>query len=422
MDSYKIREIERKQLKMALKILQLRNKLDLAQKSLAELVRKDADFVTRSADLEARIPECRDAESQAACDADIEAYEAEKTAHEEAKASLGREIEGLEAELAELDKPVDEEKVETVHEERGIRPMEIRNTPEYINAYAEYIKSGDDHEVRALLSENSTVTTGTVPVPELVYDIVKTAWEKEGIMSLVRKAYLRGNLKVGFEISADGAVIHAQEGSAVTEEALSLGVVELVPQSIKKWISVSDEALDMRGEAFLRYIYDELAYRIAKKAADQIIAKIEAAATATTTGGVGVPKVTATSIALGTIAAALGQLSDEAANPVIMMNKQTWSAFKAVQAAGSYGYDPFEGLPVLFNNTITAYSAATTGVTYAIVGDLGHGALANFPNGEEITIKYDDMSLAEKDLVKIVAREYVGLGIVAPNAFVKITH
>lgn len=297
--------------------------------------------------------------------------------------------------------------------------MEIRNTPEYINAYAEYIKTGDEGQVRALLTENSS-TPGTIPVPELVYDIVKTAWEKEGIMSLVRKAYLRGNLKVGFEVSSSDAWVHATEGAAVTEENLSLGVVELVPQSIKKWISVSDEALDMRGEAFLRYIYDELAYRIAKKAADQLIAKIEAAATATTTGGPGVPKVTATSIALGTIAAALGELSDEAANPVIMMNKQTWSAFKAVQAAGNYGYDPFEGLPVIFNNTITAFTAATTGVTYAIVGDLGHGALANFPNGEEITIKYDDMSLAEKDLVKIVAREYVGLGIVAPNAFVKI--
>ena len=405
---------------MALKILQLRNKLDIARKSLDELVRKDAEFVTRSAELEARIPECRDAETQAECDKDIEAYEAEKTAHEEAKASLGREIEGLEAELAELDKPVDEEKVETVHEERGKSPMEIRNTPEYINAYAEYIKTGDEGQVRALLTENSS-TPGTVPVPELVYDIVKTAWEKEGIMSLVRKAYLKGNLKVGFEVSSSDAWVHATEGAAVTEENLSLGVIELVPQSIKKWISVSDEALDMRGEAFLRYIYDELAYRIAKKAADSLIAKIEAAATATTTGGVGVPKVATTAVALGTIASALGQLSDEAANPVIMMNKQTWSAFKAVQAAGNYGYDPFEGLPVIFNNTITAFTAATTGVTFAIVGDLGHGALANFPNGEEITIKYDDMSLAEKDLVKIVAREYVCLGIVEPNAFVRNT-
>jgi HK97 family phage major capsid protein len=103
------------------------------------------------------------------------------------------------------------------------------------------------------------------------------------------------------------------------------------------------------------------------------------------------------------------------------MNKATFAAFKAVQAAGSYGYDPFEGLPVVFNNTITAYAAATTGVTFAIVGDFAEGAIANFPNGEEITIKYDDLSLAEKDLVKLVGRQYIGLDVIGPKSFVKIS-
>ena len=103
------------------------------------------------------------------------------------------------------------------------------------------------------------------------------------------------------------------------------------------------------------------------------------------------------------------------------MNKATWGAFKAVQAAGSYGYDPFEGLPVVFNNSIEAFSAATTGVTYAIVGDFAEGAIANFPAGEGITIKYDDLSLAEADLVKLVGRQYIGMEVVGPKAFVKIT-
>ena len=116
----------------------------------------------------------------------------------------------------------------------------------------------------------------------------------------------------------------------------------------------------------------------------------------------------------------MAALSDEAANPAVIMNKATWGAFKAAQAAGSYGYDPFEGLPVLFNNTITAYGAATTGVTYAIVGDLGHGALANFPDGDGIDFKFDDMTEMTKDLIRVLGRQYVGLGIVAPNAFVKI--
>ena len=303
-------------------------------------------------------------------------------------------------------------------EERKMENIEVRNSKEYIDAFAEYLKSGEDKECRALLTEN---VSGRVPVPELVYDIVKTAWEKEGIMSLVKKSYLKGNLKVGFEMSSSDAIIHTEGQNAGSEETLVLGIVELVPASIKKWITVSDEAIDMRGEEFIRYIYDELTYRIAKKAADQLVATIIAAPAANTQTSPGVPVVTAASIALGTIAGAIAQLSDEAANPVIIMNKQTLAAFKTAQYAASYPVDPFEGCPVVFNNSMTAFSAASTGDTYAIVGDLGHGALANFPNGDEITIKMDELSLAEKDLVKFVGREYVGLGIVAPGAFVKIT-
>lgn len=296
--------------------------------------------------------------------------------------------------------------------------VEIRNSKEYINAYADYIKTGDDAECRALLSENGS---GTVAVPELVYSIVKTAWDKEGIMSRVKKAYMKGNLKVGFEISATDAVVHT-EGAAVSEETLTLGIVNLVPVSIKKWISVSDEILDLRGEEFLRYIYEELAYQIAKKAADQLVAAIVGASTVSTTTAVGLPAVTQTTIALSNIAVALGQLSDECANPVVIMNKLTWSAFKAAQYAANYAVDPFEGMDVIFNNSLTAFSAATTGVCYAIVGDLGQGALANFPNGEDIKMKYDEMTLATSDLVRVIGRLPVALGVVAPNSFVRITH
>lgn len=223
---------------MALDILQLSDKLNGLRRSMEELVGKDADFELRYNDLQARIPEARDEEAQKEVDEAMDAFEKESAAHKEAKENLQREIDKLEAELAELDEPVDEEKVEKIEERKESHPMEFRNTPEYINAYAEYIKTGDDHEVRALLTENSAVTTGTVAVPELVYDIVKTAWEKEGIMSLVRKAYLKGNLKVGFEASAGDATLHTQEGSTVSEESLVLGTVELVPVSIKKWINL----------------------------------------------------------------------------------------------------------------------------------------------------------------------------------------
>lgn len=102
------------------------------------------------------------------------------------------------------------------------------------------------------------------------------------------------------------------------------------------------------------------------------------------------------------------------------MNKATWANFKQAQYSASYPVDPFEGLPVIFNNTIKAFAVATTGETFAIVGDLGYGAQMNMPNGDDITFKFDENTLAERDLVKIVGRKYVGHDVVAPGAFVKI--
>ena len=381
-----------------------------------EIMMLDAEQIdARSAELASEIEKAETNEA-------MDAIQSEMEAIEERKAQIKLEVEQRKADMAAVIKGQGDV-IEEVKDERKVTTMEVRNTPEYINAYAEYIKSGNDMECRKLTSENDTTPngTGTVAVPEFVYDIVKTAWEREGIMSLVHKSYLRGNLKVQFEISGDLATVHEEGAAAVNEETLVLGVVTLVPKSIKKWISISDEVYDLRGEEFLRYIYDELTYRIAKKAANEMVAKIEACGTVSTTTCPGVPKLQAASPALGTVAAAMALLSDEAANPVVIMNKATWGAFKAVEYAGSFPVDPFEGLPVIFNNTIKSSAAATTGETYAIVGDLGHGALANFPNGDGIDFKFDELSQKKADLIEVLGRQYVGLGVVAPDAFVKIT-
>lgn len=354
-------------------------------------------------------------------DADLEALKEEVRALKERKEEIRKAaIEAEEARKAAAEETITIKTFEE-KEERKMENIEVRNTREYIDAYAKYVRTGKDAECRALLTENNA--SGQLPVPELVYDVVKHAWETEGIMSRVKKSYLKGNIKVGFEISATGAVIH-EEGANLDEETLVMGVIEIVPKSIKKWISISDEALDLDSGAFLEYVYTELAYQIAKKAADELVAKIIACGTVATNQGttcVGVPVVEADTVTVGLIAEAIANLSDEAADPVIMMNKLTWAEFKKKQYDNKYGVDPFEGLPVVFNNTIPAFSAATTGVCYAIVGDLGQGALANLPNGDGITFKFDDMSLAEKDLVKIVGREFIGLGIIGPSSFVKIT-
>ena len=130
---------------------------------------------------------------------------------------------------------VETEVKETFEEERKIMTnMEVRNSAEYISAFANYIKNGSDEECRALLTEN--VAGGSVPVPELVDEIVRTAWDRDEITRLVKKTFIKGNLKIGFEYSATTASVHTEGAAAPNEETLVLGITELVPASIKKWI------------------------------------------------------------------------------------------------------------------------------------------------------------------------------------------
>lgn len=350
-------------------------------------------------------------------DADIDALTSEVDELEARKAEIEAQIEkraALEARVMNTGTVVKEFKQE---EPKEMDVMEIRKSAEYVEAFANYIKTEDPTECRALLSEN---VSGTVPVPVIVEDRVRTAWEKDGIMSRVRKTYIKGNLRVGFELSATGADVHTEGAAAPTEETLVLGVVSLVPASIKKWITISDEVMDLAGEAFLDYIYDEVTYQIAKKAAAQLVATIDAAGTVSTSTAVGIPAVAASSISQTIVAEALGNLSDAARDVVIIMNRATEATFKAVQYDGNFATDIFEGLPREYTSALKSFSAASSGDTFAIIGDLGEGAQANFPNGQEIRIKFDENSLAEKDLVKIVGREFVALGVVGPGCFVKL--
>lgn len=377
--------------------------MDFKEMSMEALEARKAEIATASeaegADVDALLEEIR------AINAEIE----ERKAKAEKEAELRKAVADGAGKVIETAKT----------EERKMDLKEIRKSEAYMNAYANYIKTNDDTECRALLSENAV--GGTVPVPEIVYDIVKNAWERDTIARRVRRAYIRGNLKVGFEISSDGAVIFTEgNASEIDPENLVIGTVTLTPQSIKKVIQISDEALDLAGENFLRYLYDELVYQIAKKAVDTLLAQISALSTVATATAVNVGLVTATTIGVDITAQALSQLSDQAMNPMIVMNRATWGAFKAAQAANKFNYDPFEGLEVAFNNSIPAFSAASTGDTYMIVGDFAEGAMFNFPNGEEIDVLIDRITLKKKDLVEVFGREFVGIGVVGPKSFCKV--
>lgn len=368
-------------------------------------------------------------ERKSAIFAELDAPEADLDALESEARAIKEEIEKRKAEEAkrnEIRDAVAKGKGEVVDKiKEGNKTMtvdEVRSEKRYIDAYAEYIKTGDDKECRMILTETnpgSVSGSGPVPVPVIVDDIVRHAWDNDQILARVRKTYFRGNLKVAFERSATAAAVHTEGTSAPSEESLVLGIVTMIPKNIKKWIRITDEAVTMGGEAFIRYIYEELTYQIIRKLSADVIGDIAGAGTTHSATAVGIPKVNANP-ALGTVATALGYLSDEASNPVVIMNRLTWAEFKKVQYAGSFAVDPFEGLTVLFSDALTAFASASTNGVYAIVGDLS-GVQVNYPEGEGVVIKWDDLTESEADLVKVVGRQYAAHAVTAPGRFVNLT-
>lgn len=296
--------------------------------------------------------------------------------------------------------------IEKRKETEKMTNKEIRNTQEYIEAFAKYIKTGKDAECRGLLTEN--VSGGTVPVPEFVENRVRQAWENDEIFSRVAKTYVAGNLKVGFEISATDAVVHTEGANAPAEEVLTLGIVTMVPQNIKKWITVSDEVLALGAKEFLAYIYDELTYKIIQKAADLVVAAITGAPAASTATQVGVAQITG-AVSASTIIDAMAALGDSARDLVFIASGATIATVRKAALNAQFAYDPFAGLTVIKKD----------GVTGAIVGDLA-GVQANLPEGDSVTFKFDDLSLAEKDMVKIVCRLYAAIAVVGPKMFAVI--
>lgn len=296
---------------------------------------------------------------------------------------------------------------------------EIRNSDAYIAAFAKYLKTGKDDECRALLTEN--VDGGSVPIPEFAENSIRTAWENDEILSRINRTFVKGNLKIGFEISGTEAAIHVEGTKGPNEEQLTLGIVTLTAQTVKKWIRVSSEVLAMKDRNFIQYIYDELGYRIAKKAADTIvyiISHLPTTATATSPAAAQLSAAVTQSTAIN----AFAMLSDEATDNVVILNKLTWAKFRSITTADGYLVnDPFDGMTPVFNNSLPSYDDATAGAVYMIVGDLRSGFQANFPDGDDIKFIFDEYTNAEDDLVKIVGRLYVALGAVAQGRFVNVT-
>ena len=128
-------------------------------------------------DIEARLAEItKEIDGEGA---DIEALNAEVDQLVERQSAIKQAAEEKRS-LLEKVASMDVTPIDSVEERETKMEIEYRNTPEYIEKYAEWFKDQDNAEKRAaLLTEN---VDGTIAVPDLVYDEIKTAWDDDEIL------------------------------------------------------------------------------------------------------------------------------------------------------------------------------------------------------------------------------------------------
>lgn len=353
----------------------------------------------------------------------LEIAEEVKTAESDALDTLSEELDAIEERKAIIKAEADEkraameevlagkgEPIEEKQEERKTMDnKEIRKSAEYLDAWVENLKGRASEEQRALLTENAT--NGTIAVPQYVEDRIETAWESNEIVRRAKKSYFRGNLKVGYEASAEGAIQHDEGGEAITEEALVVGFVDLIPVTYKKMVKYSTEVLDMKGEAFVDYIVDEIEYQLAKAVGDAaiIVAYTADAPLKQTFTAAGASLTTAD------IVGAEGMLAGDA-NPVLITTRANAAALKAAVLSAGYGYDPFDGMDVIY---VDARTLTAAGASLGIVADLSAWQI-NFPDGDEVKFVFDEFTEAPSDIVRVIGRVMAGIGVVAPSKTVFI--
>lgn len=174
---------------MALKAIMLRNRIDKKMSELEELRNKDEEFSTREAELEAAISEAVTEEEQQVVSEQVDAFDTEKTEHEEAKTRLQGEIDDLEAQLAETEKepPAElarETKVKKEERKEMMVNREIRSLPMNVRAFDslpvetrnQIVEREDVKEflerMRSMKGNTRAVQGGELEIPVVILDLV----------------------------------------------------------------------------------------------------------------------------------------------------------------------------------------------------------------------------------------------------------
>lgn len=247
---------------MALKVIMLRHSIEKKKAELEQLRQKDAEFATREAELEAAINEAETQEQEQAVSEEVEKFDGEKTAHEEAKNTLSAEIEGLEADLAEIEEstpmrsalpPEKEKRNERMKEKMDIN---IRSLPMHVRAFdalpmerRQAIVS--QPEVKDFLArfremgrQQRVITGGDLTIPIVFLDLIsENMYRYSKLINRVRVRNVSGQARQTIAGIAPEAV-WTEMCAAINELTFSFGQITVDGYKVAGYIPVCNSLLE----------------------------------------------------------------------------------------------------------------------------------------------------------------------------------
>ena len=361
------------------------------------------------------------------------AYDDAITAYDELKAEEERQI-GL---LNNVCTNRIKERVE-IRDERDKR-ADIVETRQYELAYAHYIRSGDDLEVRNLINSQDRPNAGIFVPKTLVARIEDELMSGGMIMSLCDNVSVKGITEYPVVDSKTDPEQHNELGGLEkTQKEIAFSSVDMEAQFIAETLTTTKKFETDSLEVFWEWLMRELPDAV-KRVVDRHILfggqgsndGIHGILTNTNDRFVATLAVHVLNFNTANVARAM--LSDTASNVTFLMHPSTF--FNSYMGlTGADGHPIFQimtqnigqpvysmgGYNVLTTDKLPAYEAAAPGQAYMVAGDF-RAMLLNFPDGMSPKITRDPYTQMKKNLIDYLSEIYVGGNITRLGCFVKLT-
>lgn len=265
---------------MALKAIMIAKKLEMKRAAFDELVAKDTEFETRSAEIEKAIGEAKTEDEQKAVEEALEKYTEEEAAHNEEKEKLSAEIKGLEKDLEDAEKDQPEPKGDPEPKKKDERndftmnTINIRSLPMNVRAFDALPKEQRDAivaqpdvqnffaELRNCARSQRDVTGGELTIPVVFLDLIaENMYRYSKLMRRVRIRNVNGEARQTIAGTVPEAVWTEMCG-AINELTFDFNQITLDGFKVAGYVAVCNSLLEDNDVNLASWIVEMLSEAI----------------------------------------------------------------------------------------------------------------------------------------------------------------